>query len=112
MSCTLSEAELKKLNEVLDRFAEVTRAIVYGDVLETTGNDAWAQSEADAAADEVATVVEKLYKGLCPTRQEKKIIRSALTNFCTKDQKQLVKKIFPKLKMLWTSLDEDYICRL
>jgi hypothetical protein len=110
MSCKLDPEESRKLIEILGAHRDFVYDGIYEEVLEETGSEARAEAEAERWAEEVDRLLDKLYKGECPNRREKVLIRDALGAFCTKEQKELVKGIFPKLRMRWTKNDEKYLC--
>jgi hypothetical protein len=91
-------------------YKDVVYSTTYEEVLEETGNPDKADSIAETQVEYIAVLIDKLRFGACPTSWEKRIIRDALMNFCTSDQKDLVKGMFPKLRMRWTSSDEKYLC--
>jgi len=112
MACRLDPKEIEKLEFLLNELYTwdvdywVERAI-----------DIWGTEEAGERAREwyerkIANLIDKLRRGECPTRSEKDMIREACLCCCTEDQKEMLKRIFPKLKMRWTRDDEAHLCRI
>jgi len=110
VSCRLDPKELEKFVNLLSAHRDFVYDAIYEDTLEETGSERRAEAEAEAWAEEIDRLIDKLYRGECPNRREKVYIRDALSALCTSDQKELVKGAFPKLKMKWTSRDEEYLC--
>jgi hypothetical protein len=112
VSCRLDPKELEKFVRILSTHRDLVYDGIYEEVLEETGDEARAEAKAEKWAEEIDRLIDKLYRGECPNRREKVIIRSALLGLCTKEQKDMMKRAFPKLKMRWTRIDDWYLCEM
>jgi len=113
MSCRLDPEELKKVMDLLERF----RNIYYEEQYE------WALQERKVTEEEAAKIAEeeaakidhlfeKLKIGECPTSAEKELLKLVFaSSLCTREHREQIKKIYPKLRMRWTKWDEENVCR-
>jgi hypothetical protein len=110
MSCTLSPEELAYLRRVLEAARELAAETTYEEVLSETDDMALAKIERGRVEIEYDALISKLEKGVCPTAREKRMIREALDVFCTRRYRDMVKRMYPKLRMRWTRQDEQFTC--
>jgi hypothetical protein len=110
MSCTLSPEELSYLRRVLEAAKEAASETTFEEVLLETDNEYVAETERDRVEAEWDALIAKLERGVCPTAREKQMIRNALDVFCTRKYRDMVKRMYPKLRMRWTRQDEQFTC--
>jgi hypothetical protein len=110
MSCTLSPEELAYLRRVLEAAKRLWVETTFEEVLSETDREDIAGKEADKEEAEWDALIAKLERGVCPTAREKRMIRNALDVFCTRKYRDMVKRMYPKLRMRWTREDEQFIC--
>jgi len=110
--CTLTSDELLFLTSTLNEYALWLADDIYHDVYDETGSEERARAARNGFLAEIEELTLKLERGECPGRREKVTIREALAAVCPKEKKDFVRRMFPKLKMRWTSNDETWICEM
>jgi len=110
MSCKLDPEELKKLEELFDEL--YTWDVDYWVEQAVNKYGTWEAGEraAERYKRRLEELLEKLKRGECPSARDKITIREAVLCACTPDQKEMIKRIFKKLRMRWTAEDERTLC--
>jgi len=113
MSCVLTDEELRYLEKLLGDLYKISHSehifmtMTEGHLSPEAAMDVVRRFQAS-----IDRLLERLKRSECPTVAEKRHIRRAAWEWCEKENKELMKRIYSKLKMKWTAADEENACML